>query len=121
MSSPDVSSAEMSCGGPTVHCMTQGQDDLRAVHAARRELGPAYDDALLDTFVDRAEAQLRARLDVQDPRIRRVGTGPAAAIRFQVSIGGPGLALIAGNIGWGLISTLTVLVERYNDGHLPRH
>ncbi|MEU5880455.1 hypothetical protein [Spirillospora sp. NPDC047279] len=45
------------------------RDDLTAALAARRELGPDYDDAFLETVVDRIEQTLDARM----------GTRPAPA------------------------------------------
>jgi hypothetical protein len=37
------------------------RDDLAAALAARRELGPDYDDAFIETLVDRIEETLAAR------------------------------------------------------------
>lgn len=80
----------------------QGPDELRAVHAARRELGPDYDDALLDSFVDRAEAQLRQRLENDRPAAQR---GPAPKREpLQVTLGPGGLALAVLNGVWGVLS-----------------
>ena len=38
-----------------------GRDDVKAAVAARRELGPDYDDAVADALVARVEAALEAR------------------------------------------------------------
>ncbi|MFD0533827.1 hypothetical protein ACFQY7_08605 [Actinomadura luteofluorescens] len=45
------------------------RDDLTAAMAARRELGPDYDDAFIETVVDRIEETLDARAAA--PRTRR--------------------------------------------------
>ncbi|MFI0479813.1 hypothetical protein [Actinomadura sp. 9N215] len=54
------------------------RDDLKAAMAARRELGPDYDDAFIETVVDRIEQALDARpLAAAEPR-PRPGFRPAA-------------------------------------------
>lgn len=90
----------------------QGPDELRAVHAARRELGPDYDDALLTSFVDRAEAQLQRRLEDARPTPHRVP--PSDRGRVQVTLGPSGLALVLVNSAWGVVSSL-VLSEAYHE------
>ncbi|MFA1551203.1 hypothetical protein [Actinomadura chokoriensis] len=45
------------------------REDLTAAMAARRELGPDYDDAFVETVVDRIEAALDARTAAA-PRLR---------------------------------------------------
>jgi len=92
----------------------ENPEELRAVHAARRELGPDYDDALLDSFVDRAEDQLRHRLAVSPPP----ASTPAAVARptrrgVHVSIGPGGLLLIAATSGWGVLSTVEEALNPY--------
>ncbi|MFI0408386.1 hypothetical protein [Actinomadura sp. 3N508] len=47
------------------------RDDLKAAMAARRELGPDYDDAFIETVVDRIEESLDARPAPAPPRLRR--------------------------------------------------
>ncbi|NDU71030.1 hypothetical protein GWI34_00105 [Actinomadura sp. DSM 109109] len=46
------------------------REDLTAAMAARRELGPDYDDAFIETVVDRIEETLDARTAAA-PRARR--------------------------------------------------
>ncbi|MBB6395329.1 hypothetical protein BKA00_002243 [Actinomadura coerulea] len=46
------------------------REDLTAAMAARRELGPDYDDAFIETVVDRIEETLDARA-APSPRRRR--------------------------------------------------
>lgn len=47
------------------------REDLTAAMAARRELGPDYDDAFIETVVDRIEETLDARAAAPSPRRRR--------------------------------------------------
>ncbi|WP_433461630.1 hypothetical protein [Spirillospora sp. CA-128828] len=46
------------------------REDLTAAMAARRELGPEYDDAFIETVVDRIEEALDARTAAPRPRSR---------------------------------------------------
>jgi hypothetical protein len=46
------------------------RDDLTAAMAARRELGPEYDDAFIETVVDRIQEALDARSPAPEPRAR---------------------------------------------------
>jgi hypothetical protein len=46
---------------PAVTDHELGRDDVKAALAARRELGPDYDDAVADALVARVEAALEAR------------------------------------------------------------
>ncbi|NYE14457.1 hypothetical protein [Actinomadura citrea] len=50
------------------------REDLTAAMAARRELGPDYDDAFIETVVDRIEETLDARTAA--PRARRRAPAP---------------------------------------------
>ncbi|GAA2270714.1 hypothetical protein GCM10010402_28510 [Actinomadura luteofluorescens] len=50
------------------------REDLTAAMAARRELGPDYDDAFIETVVDRIEETLDARAAA--PRTRRRAPAP---------------------------------------------
>ncbi|MGH3244295.1 MAG: hypothetical protein ACRDNL_28240 [Spirillospora sp.] len=58
------------------------RDDLTAAMAARRELGPDYDDAFIETVVDRIEQALDARSSAAEPR-SRAGLRPTAAEQFR--------------------------------------
>ncbi|TDC56487.1 hypothetical protein E1281_06950 [Actinomadura sp. KC345] len=50
------------------------RDDLTAAMAARRELGPEYDDAFIETVVDRIQETLEARSGAAPrPRARPAG------------------------------------------------
>ncbi|WP_395106388.1 hypothetical protein [Actinomadura sp. SCN-SB] len=56
------------------------RDDLAAALAARRELGPDYDDAFIETLVDRIEETLAAR---QKDTARRSKREPAGEPRAK--------------------------------------
>ncbi|MQY08465.1 hypothetical protein ACRB68_65740 [Actinomadura sp. RB68] len=61
------------------------REDLAAALAARRELGPDYDDAFLDSVVDRLQETMPARAGAPAPK------RPAPAARPQ---GGRDLSLV---------------------------
>jgi hypothetical protein len=42
-----------------------GRDDVEALLETRRELGPSYDAALVDSFADRIERAVAERVDAQ--------------------------------------------------------
>ncbi|WP_121435792.1 hypothetical protein [Actinomadura pelletieri] len=48
------------------------REDLTAAMAARRELGPDYDDAFIETVVDRIQEALDTRTPAAAPRARPV-------------------------------------------------
>lgn len=89
----------------------QGPDELRAVHAARRELGPDYDDALLTSFVDRAEAQLQRRLEGERSTAQRAPAPASSPVR--VTLGPGGLILVLVNGAWGVVSSV-ILSHAYH-------
>ncbi|WP_285698204.1 hypothetical protein [Actinomadura sp. NBRC 104412] len=55
------------------------RDDLAAALAARRELGPDYDDAFIESLVDRIEETLAARQNAAPRRSRRDRAGEPPA------------------------------------------
>lgn len=71
------------------------RDELRAVLEARRELGPDYDPALVESFLDKVEAgiaaRVRAEVDARVPeRERSKGRSD------------PSFALAMGSLGFGI-------------------
>ncbi|GAA1568693.1 hypothetical protein GCM10009678_59330 [Actinomadura kijaniata] len=48
------------------------REDLVAAMAARRELGPDYDDAFVESLADRIEETLRTRMAIQQREDHRV-------------------------------------------------
>ena len=55
------------------------RDDLAAALAARRELGPDYDDAFVEALAERIEAALADRPPSGTAGAPRTGTGTASA------------------------------------------
>ncbi|MEU6756938.1 hypothetical protein [Streptomyces sp. NPDC046685] len=53
--------------------------ELDATMDARRELGPQYEAALVDSFVEKVDTQVRRRLAEQRLAAARGAAGPAAA------------------------------------------
>ncbi|MBB6551943.1 hypothetical protein [Nonomuraea rubra] len=85
------------------------RDDLQATLDARRDLGPEYETALVDSFVERLDAtiaaRVRAELDHADPvRVkRRHPTAPMVPIVLgSLGIGVPLTAIAASAGGEGL-------------------
>jgi hypothetical protein len=48
-----------------------GREDVEALLEVRRELGPSYDAALVDSFADRIERAVAERVDGQLESVRR--------------------------------------------------
>ncbi|GAA0394446.1 hypothetical protein GCM10009530_52390 [Microbispora corallina] len=79
------------------------REDLRAVIAARRDLGPDYEDALVDSFLDKLDVEIAARvrgevaahLQQQGPRPPRKDAAVAVALG-SLGIGVPLTAIAAG-------------------------
>ncbi len=59
-------------------------EDLRATLAARRDLGPAYEDALVDSFIEKLDNEITAR--VQAEVARRQEVKPAKPDNSQIPI-----------------------------------
>jgi hypothetical protein len=83
--------------------MTTG-DELKAAVSARRDLGPDYDDALVESFLDKMGQEVDRRVDERlsaiGPKARQpVSTATADAQR---------LALAIVSLGLGTISTLVL-------------
>lgn len=111
------------------------RQDAEAVLAARRELGPAYDDALADSFAERVEraiavrvdarlAQQQARDQAQLSEERRRGGGQLTLGLTSLALGIPisgiagGTAHVAGlAVAWGGIAAVNVA---YAWQHRPR-
>ncbi|WP_433541687.1 hypothetical protein ACQP10_16790 [Streptosporangium sandarakinum] len=101
---------------------------MRATLEARRDLGPEYEAALVESFVDRIDATIAARVraevraevraadaDPQSPRSRRKGDGTVAIALGSLGIGVPLTAIAAGEAGaaglllaWGGIVTVNI-------------
>ncbi|WP_207756507.1 hypothetical protein [Nonomuraea cypriaca] len=94
------------------------RDELQATLDARRELGPDYEAALVDSFVERLDAtiaaRVRAELDQHDPapHKRPAQGSPMIPIALgSMGIGIPLTAIAAGNAGLvGLTITWLAIV-----------
>lgn len=94
------------------------RDDLQATLDARRDLGPEYETALIDSFVERLDATIAARvrseLHHQDP-VRAKGRHPSAPmvpiVLGSLGIGVPLTAIAASAGGPGLlVAWLSIVV-----------
>jgi hypothetical protein len=82
------------------------RDELRAVIDARRELGPDYDPALVESFLDKLEDGIAAKVRAEvDARVtdRRQATGrgdPSLTMAMgSLALGIPLTGIAAGNAG----------------------
>jgi hypothetical protein len=82
------------------------RDEARAALEARRELGPAYEDELVERFAERIEKRLEDRL----PAKRPADQGTAIVIVSLIAAI-PLLGIAAGTVGLaGVIAVCTALV-----------
>ncbi|GAA3675794.1 hypothetical protein GCM10022224_045000 [Nonomuraea antimicrobica] len=96
------------------------RDDLQATFDARRDLGPDYEAALIDSFVERLDAtithRVRAELDqhgaLPAPKRRRQSGHPMVPIALgSLAIGVPLTAIAADGAGpAGLLVTWLAIV-----------
>ncbi|MFG2001093.1 hypothetical protein ACGFNU_18305 [Spirillospora sp. NPDC048911] len=110
------------------------RDDLTAALAARRELGPDYDDAFIESVVDRIEQTLDARMGVQPrpapmpayappPAPQRAGTGGGADLALAiVSLAAaiPLTAIAVVNEGMGALIIVWFAIVAINVAHAMR-
>jgi hypothetical protein len=82
--------------------------DLEATLEARRELGAEYEPALVESFVERIERVLEARVEARMAQDRRYETSAAQRQKQQLALGivslGTGIPItaVAGGVGDGL-------------------
>ncbi|MEU5988840.1 hypothetical protein ABZ806_07675 [Spirillospora sp. NPDC047418] len=69
------------------------REDLTAAMAARRELGPDYDDAFIETVVDRIEEALDARAATAPRAGRRPAPGPRPGVEHMAAARDHSLAM----------------------------
>jgi hypothetical protein len=92
------------------HDLDRGE--LEAVLAARRELGPEYEPALVDSFVEKVEAAIEARVEAQSLQARRKDEADVQRHKQQLVLGlvslGTGIPItaVAGGVGDGLPGVL---------------
>jgi hypothetical protein len=84
------------------------RDDLRATIEARRDLGPDYESALVESFLDRVEAtiasRVRAEVDARLPHQQQAPGKPQGDPGVPIALGSLGIgipltAIAAGNAG----------------------
>ena len=73
------------------------REELSATLAARHELGPEYDAALVDSLADRVEQVVKARVAAQ-----QLATPPPAAVQAPSSALSPGQRLAVAAISLGV-------------------
>jgi heme A synthase len=64
-----------------------GRDDIEALLEVRRELGPSYDAALVDSFAERIEKVVAERVDEQVAQRRAAQNAVAGAGGRQLALG----------------------------------
>jgi len=73
------------------------REDLRAALGARRELGPEYEDAVLDSFLERVDKSIEARVDARVAE----RAGDRGRVARRQSQGGPDSGLVLGIVSLG--------------------
>ncbi|MFI7614857.1 hypothetical protein ACIBP6_26880 [Nonomuraea terrae] len=90
--------------------MTTG-DELKAAVSARRDLGPAFEDAVVESFLDKMGQEIDRRVD------ERLAAAPKAG---KAAAGGPNhaqrLALAIVSLSLGMVSTLVLTI--LGEGHM---
>ncbi|MHB8325217.1 MAG: hypothetical protein ACYDHB_12495 [Candidatus Dormibacteria bacterium] len=76
------------------------QDELRAILAARSQLGPEYDTPLIESFLAKVEHEIEARVDARLDQA--MVPGPVAERPSQRSAHGGGTELALGSIALGI-------------------
>ncbi|MEV5890269.1 hypothetical protein [Nonomuraea fuscirosea] len=71
------------------------RDDLRATLEARRDLGPDYEPALIDSFMERLDATIAARVRIE---LDHHGVAP----RGKAGPGAPLIPIVLGSLGIGV-------------------
>jgi hypothetical protein len=86
------------------------REEARVALEARRELGPAYEDELVERFAQRIEERLEERLAERQPRERPADQGTAIVIVSLIAAI-PLLGIAAGTVGLaGVIVVCAALV-----------
>ncbi|MEV4112608.1 hypothetical protein [Nonomuraea sp. NPDC049695] len=88
------------------------RDELRATLEARRDLGPEYETALVESFVERLDAtisaRVRAELDYHGATPRKKSTPGRAMIPIALGSMGIGIPLTAVAAGYAGLTGLTI-------------
>jgi F0F1-type ATP synthase assembly protein I len=90
-------------------------DEIRAAAETHNELGPAYRDAVVDSFLDKAGREIDARVDA---RLARQQAAPPSA-RYRRGSSGSPMALAITSIALGIpISAIAVAAGMHPAGLL---
>jgi hypothetical protein len=86
------------------------REELRATLEARHELGPAYEDALVERFATELERRLEARLPAQTSR-RSLSSEETGIVIVSILAAIPLLGIAGGTVGLaGVIVVCAALV-----------
>jgi hypothetical protein len=91
------------------------RDEIRAAAETHRELGPDYQEAVIDSFLDKVGKEIDARVDARLRQDRRGWTGPVEVPRQHGSPGGIGLAIVSMALGIPL-TAITLAVGSHPAG-----
>ncbi|MEZ0070721.1 hypothetical protein [Planotetraspora sp. GP83] len=80
---------------PTHQPAPSTREDLRAIIATRRELGPEYEDALVDSFLDKLDVEIAARVrnEVAAQTFHRPQQPPRKDAAVGVALGSLGIGI----------------------------
>ncbi|HLU70783.1 MAG TPA: hypothetical protein VKZ82_01270 [Nonomuraea sp.] len=106
------------------------RDELRATIDARRDLGPEYETALVDSLADRLDAQIAARVEAElrlrGVEAKRKNDGPRSIAPITLGSMGLGIPLTAiaasqaGTVGLIIVWVSIVLINIAAAGALMR-
>ena len=82
--------------------------DVRAAAEVHRELGPEYSDAVVQSFFEKIDQEIQARIDsrmasampARRPRVRQMSPEKARSMLKGVAIGGVGAGIPLTLAGW---------------------
>ncbi|MFI6902973.1 hypothetical protein ACIBKY_17050 [Nonomuraea sp. NPDC050394] len=89
-------------------------DDVRAAVSARRDLGPEYEDAVVESFIDKMSAEIDRRVD---ERVARLPSAKQVARQSSRS-DGMRLALAIVSLVMGTAATIVLLALDASTGGL---
>lgn len=82
-------------------------EDVRAAAEVHRELGPDYDDAVVESFLERVEKQIDARVDERLAAARRRPrrpTDPVRLTKYRFALAGAAAGSVVAGIPLTLIA-----------------
>ncbi|SDH41150.1 hypothetical protein [Nonomuraea jiangxiensis] len=82
-------------------------DELRAAVSARRDLGPEFEDAIVESFLDKMGQEVDRRVD---ERLAQLGPASAEAAKRQNVANGQRLALAIVSMSLGTILTILFML-----------